>query len=405
MKGLNETPRRRYLIVIAALGAIALGCGENQELPASTHAVPGTPASVDEVPVLTVGSAAGDTLQELYRVITPFLTPDGRLVVPLASDRTIRVFASDGRFLTALGRPGEGPGEFGNIGGAWLRGDTIEAFDSQLRRITRFGPDGSVDVVNLDRNAPIQGIVPGAVADGWILVRVAGREEPESKEAELSRRDDIIVDHFGRHGAYLGEVARTLGMARFRSPVWNGFDPLSPRSVLQVGNGLLHVAETLTARIRMLEPDGTIRNEVTWTPEGVEAVAEVVASVIDSVVSEEPAEQADRTRARWEAAPAPEQLSVWWDYLVDPEGFIWVRPYEPFRHAAALGGFGTGSYVLGGNGQGGRWIVVSPEEGAVGEIELPAALNPVQITSDAVVSVERDTLGVESVHVYRLVRH
>lgn len=61
--------------------------------------------------------------------------------------------------------------------------------------------------------------------------------------------------------------------------------------------------------------------------------------------------------------------------------------------------------MLGGNGQGGRWIVVSPEEGAVGEIELPAALNPVQITSDAVVSVERDALGVESVHVYRLVRH
>jgi hypothetical protein len=98
-------------------------------------------------------------------------------------------------------------------------------------------------------------------------------------------------------------------------------------------------------------------------------------------------------------------LSIWWDYVVDSEGFLWIRPYEPVRHAAALGGLGTSSYLFVGSGRGGRWSIVSPDGATVKDIELPAELSPVQITTDALVGVQRDSLGVESVHVYRVVRH
>ena len=75
-----------------------------------------------------------------------------------------------------------------------------------------------------------------------------------------------------------------------------------------------------------------------------------------------------------------------------------------------LGGLGGDLAVLGGRlggycGPGGNWLVISPEGAEVGWLEMPEGLEPVQITSDAVVGIYRDELGVESVRVHSLSRH
>ncbi len=93
----------------------------------------------------------------------------------------------------------------------------------------------------------------------------------------------------------------------------------------------------------------------------------------------------------------PQQLSVFWKVIVDDEGFIWVRPYEPVKHAAALGGIGRA-------GTGGRWSILLPTGASVGFVNLPAELEPLQITSNAVVGIWRDALGVEFVRVHSLQR-
>jgi hypothetical protein len=285
---------RSSIIVIVVAGAVYSGCAGEGRPPADQQFPPGTPASIEATPILSVGTVAGDTLQELYRVVTPFLDAGGRLVVPLASASTIRVFGPDGAFLTALGRSGEGPGEFVSLGAVWPRGDTIEAFDTELRRMTRFLPDGAVDVVNLDRTVAVQGVVPGAVPGGWILSRIAGRDEPKSPAAQASGRDDIVIHHFARDGSHVGEIARTLGIARYAVPGSSGLEPLSPRAVLYVNGGLLYVGETLTPQWRVLEPDGTMRMEVSWEPAASGPVAGAVGSVIDSAVARAPADQAER---------------------------------------------------------------------------------------------------------------
>jgi hypothetical protein len=330
--------------------------------------------------------AEGDTLQEFHSIESPFLMADGRLAVPQSGSGTIRVFDADGAYVTTLGRAGTGPGEFRHLTAAWSRGDTIEALDFLLRRITRFLPDGSADVVPLQSEMPDLGLA-GPLGDGWfaggVLVGRAGR------------RDLVVLHRFGRDGTDLGEITRAQGMARYSAAGYHGPEPLSPTVVVAGGRGRMYVAETLTPTIQVFDPTGTLNSELAWLPEAGPTPREVFEVVMDSAVARAGPDRAALTRQHIEAAGVPAQLSAFWTFIVDDEGFIWVRPYDPLRHAFALG-FGVGP--------GGQWTILSPEGIEVGSVQVPADIEPVQITTTAVVGIVRDSLGVESVRVHALDR-
>jgi hypothetical protein len=135
-----------------------------------------------------------------------------------------------------------------------------------------------------------------------------------------------------------------------------------------------------------------------WQPEQTYTASEIMPAVADSAVARARPEQAQRVRQQMEAAPLPEYVSVFWKFLVDPAGFVWIRNYDPLQHAAALGGLNVGG------GSGGRWTLLSANGEPAGAIDVPAGLEPVYITRDAVVGISRDSLGVERVHVHRLTR-
>jgi hypothetical protein len=52
----------------------------------------------------------------------------------------------------------------------------------------------------------------------------------------------------------------------------------------------------------------------------------------------------------------------------------------------------------------GRWLVFAPDGTQVTEVEIPADVQPVSITRDALIGIHRDDLDVESVRVYELER-
>ena len=82
---------------------------------------------------------------------------------------------------------------------------------------------------------------------------------------------------------------------------------------------------------------------------------------------------------------------------MDDLGFLWVRPFDPAKTYLA------NSRTPGGAG-GGKWVILSPEGAVVDTIALPANLEPMQITRDAVVGISLDDLDVQHVHVYGLER-
>jgi hypothetical protein len=306
----------------------------------------------------------------------------------------LRVFSPDGALQTTLGRYGQGPGEFQFLDGAWARGDTIEASDWGQLRIVRFLPDGSTQEVSLkDGPFNLQGAVPGIVGDGWAVGAIPS--------FSWGGRDQWVMSRFDRSGAYMGDMAQVEGMLRQRTEGGAGPNPLSPVARFRVQGGALYVAETLDPSIRVYEPGADSARVIRWDPGRPPAVDAAMRAAIDGAVASAPADNAESQRKMLESYPLPDRIPAFWDFLVDDLGFIWVRPFEPGK---------TGLYLAQtrgappSTGPGGDWLILSPAGALVGTVSLPADLEPMQITRDAVVGITRDELGVEYVRVHGLER-
>jgi hypothetical protein len=206
----------------------------------------------------------------------------------------------------------------------------------------------------------------------------------------------VVVRRIGRDGGDRGEVAHVYGFARFSAPgLGGGPEPLSPRAALAVSGNRVYIAETLTPTIRVFGPAVGAPREIRWGARPGGDARDVLRRVIDAAVDQAEPEAAVTTRRRLEAAPMPRQLPVFWTFVVDDLGFVWVRPYDPMRHAFV---------PFQSTAAGGRWTILSPEGDVVGAVDVPADFEPSHITRDAVVGIARDEDGVESVRVHPLRR-
>ncbi|MDT8367842.1 MAG: hypothetical protein RQ745_01450 [Longimicrobiales bacterium] len=356
--------------------------------------VAGAPLEIEESARVTLGRVPDDTLHIFHRVEPPFLLPDGRVGVPLRSTGTIRVFGPDGAFVTSHGHRGKAPGEFEGLSAAWARGDTVEALDRTSRRITRFLPDGTTETAALDTQLWDLSF-GGALGDGWAVAGVV--------DGGIGRRDRIVVRRIGRDGTDLGVITGVDGMARYGEPrVFSGPTPLSPMPFVWITGDRVYVGESLTPRVEVFDASGALRGEIGWESAGNDAdIREVVRAVVDSALEMAAPDQRATVRRRLELAPEPEALPLFSRVIVDEEGFIWIRPYEPLEHAFPLG---RRRFVGGRAAPGGRWRILTPEGVEVGSIAVPPDLDLEYVGSDAVVGIAVDEFGVESVRVHALRR-
>ncbi len=73
-----------------------------------------------------------------------FVGPQGEIVVHEPQDMRVRLYDSTGTLVAAVGRSGEGPGEFQHLGSVFWAADTLVVWDAQLDRVTYLRPDGTV---------------------------------------------------------------------------------------------------------------------------------------------------------------------------------------------------------------------------------------------------------------------
>lgn len=86
--------------------------GRRIEWPRLTTGVVVDTSIVPPTPRVRIGSAAGASHTLFYGIAGGSRLADGGVVVADAGNQRILNFDADGRFLSELGRPGDGPGEF-----------------------------------------------------------------------------------------------------------------------------------------------------------------------------------------------------------------------------------------------------------------------------------------------------
>ena len=391
----TTSPLMRAVSLWTGIGVAAVAAGCGQDGPPEAGAGGSAPVDIVEPAEMSVGTAEGAETEEFYNVRDPFLLEGGELVVPVAGHREIRVFNQDGEKVRQYGGGGEGPGEFRGLLQAWPRGDTVEVWDGLLSRMTRFPPEGDPEVVSLrEGDAPLSTVV-GVLDDGWLVGYV--------RIPSPGARDELVADRFNGEGERVErEVVAVSGMQRV-AYLDGGGGPgaLSPRARFQFGsseesNGI-YTAETLTPEVRVLDPEtGDTLRTISWDPPDTPGPEEAFERLL-SEARERGVE--DERSVLGEGAP-PDTVPSFSDFLVDEEGLVWVRPFVPKRDARGLGGnVGTGP-----TGPGGHWEIFSPEGDPLGSVEMPEGLIPYQVTSDRLVGVHRDELGVERVRVHRVER-
>jgi hypothetical protein len=143
-----------FMIVLSAAGRVSAqagGRGNSTRDSAGVAIVTNwTPAwtarsgwSVDPRPITSIGGDEGDPQQHFQHVWFSRRLPDGRVVVAVGGE--LRWFGPDGKYLRTMPRAGSGPGEFREIGGVQLRGDSIVLFgDFQFLKSAAYSYAGAL---------------------------------------------------------------------------------------------------------------------------------------------------------------------------------------------------------------------------------------------------------------------
>ena len=211
-------------------------------------------------PVLDIGGGE-ETGQQLDLIRGAVRLGDGRIVVANAGTSELRVFDSTGKYLYAIGRKGQGPGEFVSLGMVWrLPGDTLVAMDYQLRRFSVFVPSGEFVSSSGGMVRSARGGVDASLRllDG----RLVGTEIDFGEMKETSgpvRRVPFAVLGIGLAAGLTGAIGLTRLLQGFFFRV-HPIDPLAFLVAIAAMAAVVLIAAMLpAARAARIDPMSSIR--------------------------------------------------------------------------------------------------------------------------------------------------
>lgn len=269
---------------------------------------------ISPVPMLDLGGDRGDPDAEIdprAPLVTAARLSDGRYVV-VDFDR-LKLFDAEGRFLMNVGGPGEGPGEFKQVGGVCVApGDTLVAsslfqvrvsvFEGQGRHVRTFTKQGRRYVV---RDA--------CFSDGSFLV---GTPLPIDLEHDVVHYAELR--RMNAHGEDLG-VVDTLEA---------GFTNINFETTASfvVHDDALVAGDGTAPEYHVYDATGSLRRIVRWRAKVVVPTAEMLEDQVNKHLprNASPA-QRDYALAWSRKVPLPPRLPVYLHLRVDGAGRVWVQ--------------------------------------------------------------------------------
>ena len=353
------------------------------------------PWNLSYEPLLAIGGVEAAPEYEFHQIQDAARLSDGAIVVAdQGFEEALRVFDRDGTLRNSFGHRGPGPGEFQRIASIErANADTLVIADDGQLRIAFLTHDGTeVRSLAYGRSGSVP---PGALqrhSDGrWvgILTGFAPREEPSSPgiyqiEAALVQmgatalETDTIGTFPGADIAYIdmgGEelvrgvvpFGRELRFAVADSGAYVGFGA-------QLSYELWSLEGRLIRSVRAIGPDLTL-TDADFT--------RLRDAALDALPEGEDRAVLNRYLSQ---LPRPPQRAAYAQMLADAEGNVWLGPY---RSSA---------------GANGPWHVFGSSGRYLGEIQIPAQLQPYEIGRDYVLGRWRDELGVETIRLYELLK-
>ncbi|MGH7927296.1 MAG: 6-bladed beta-propeller, partial [Candidatus Binatia bacterium] len=211
---------------------------------------------------MTIGEAEGDDVYLFQSVAAARFLGDGRIVVADRGLHELRIYSSEGKFQRRLGRRGEGPGEFSQVGGMWLTSEgSIAVWDAANRRITTFGnSDWRHNTKRIIENPPGGNLEVffGTFANNDIVLASLF---PGRRGAEMVP-DPWSVGRFGADGSFKRTLTDVNGMWRF-----NGYAvPFSPMPFIAVYGDSLYIADGYAAEIVVHDGSGMVARTMRLPP-------------------------------------------------------------------------------------------------------------------------------------------
>jgi hypothetical protein len=405
----RATPRRRAPAFLhLSLGLLLAACaGEGER---ATHTVrdsagvvivdnsgPQWPEGggwrVADEPRLDIGVLEGDPHYQFDRVAGALRLSDGRIVVANAGTGELRFYDAAGRFLSASGRKGGGPGEFEGM--AWLRataGDSLLTYDYQQRRMSLFDPQGHF--IRSFVPQPLAGTAAfpryaAPFADGSLLLVAARFAGPDGGLRSGVSRDTVLYLRCDGEGATLDTMGSFVGDERYmkvdEQSVVIGIRAFGHSGQTAVQGDGFYYGSSDRFEIGYYAADGALRQVIRLAQVNLS----VTAQDIERFKQEQLADaRDDLDRQLWERMledmTYPETMPAYGEFQTDAEGNLWV-----------------GVYRRPGDEQP-RWLVFDPQGALLGTLPTPPRFSVYQIGFDFLLGRWRDELDVEHVRLYEL---
>ena len=416
-------PRHKTAAWICVVPALLAACGDSGEpIPsqarftdsAGVAIVTNPPAdavygAIAPEPVLSIGAIDGPAEVLFGRIASVAVDGAGNLIVADGQMGEIRIFDADGPHLQTIGGPGEGPGEFRALAGAWRAADGgIVAADSRLRRITRFGPDGDLLATATFHSSGQRPTIRDIhlSGTGTFLSRVdpplpalegtfSLEDALESISDPLGSRAEYLVRH-DLEGALIDTVATLRGRATRVSTQGSGTNfsiqimrvPFSPAPVATASpDGRMAVTTGRSYEFSAYGPAGTLDRIVRVAEEPpTRTEAHLEAWVRSSTGDREPMDDAQVEAAlrSYRETVLPDRLPAWNSLVIADGGEIWARRF------AIRGAETVVRDVFAADGR------------FLGQVVGPAGLRIQHIAGGRLTVISTDDLGVERVEVYEL---
>lgn len=305
---------------------------------------------ISPAPRLDLGGAR-DTPDEELDPRAPFLRAarlsDGGFAVSDWS--AVKVFDANGRYLSTIGRPGDGPGEFRQLGAVCAApGDTIVAIGYGAPRVSVFDRAGTHVRTFHVKDGSVER--SGCFADGSLLIHSHARPDPEStlppeKAAALDRVNTVsLLAPDGSVLGVLGDFPAESGSLFFQAVA----NTVPHGDRVYVGNGE-------RPEIRVYTKTGALVRIIRWQQTRIPVTDELLKErAMGSVPRGSPSSVVERRIEFARSRPQPATVPAYFEILVDDAGRIWVEDH-PIEGPAPW-----------------RWTVLDSAGRALGRVSLPA---------------------------------